>query len=70
MTNRFISKQIADDLSIEISMQYNDSYDEKIFSFANNINTVDGGTHLSGFRGAITRTINDYAESSGLTKNF
>lgn len=62
-------EQIADDLSIEVSMQYNDSYDEKIFSFANNINTVDGGTHLSGFRGAITRTINAYAESSGLTKN-
>lgn len=62
-------EQIADDLSIEVSMQYNDSYDEKIFSFANNINTVDGGTHLSGFRGAITRTINAYAESSGMTKN-
>ncbi len=60
---------IADDLSIEVSMQYNDSYDEKIFSFANNINTVDGGTHLSGFRGAITRTINNYAESSGMVKN-
>ena len=60
---------IDDDLSIEISMQYNDSYDEKIFAFANNINTVDGGTHLSGFRGAITRTINSYAESSGMTKN-
>jgi DNA gyrase subunit B len=60
---------IGDDLSIEVSMQYNDSYDEKIFSFANNINTVDGGTHLSGFRGAITRTINNSAESSGLTKN-
>jgi DNA gyrase subunit B len=62
-------EQISDDLSIEISMQYNDSYDEKIFSFANNINTVDGGTHMSGFRGAITRTINAYAESSGLLKN-
>jgi DNA gyrase subunit B len=62
-------EQIADELSIEVSMQYNDSYDEKIFTFANNINTVDGGTHLSGFRGAITRTINNYAESSGLTKN-
>lgn len=62
-------EQISDELSIEVSMQYNDSYDEKIFSFANNINTVDGGTHLSGFRGAITRTINNYAESSGLTKN-
>ena len=62
-------EQIDDELSIEVSMQYNDSYDEKIFSFANNINTVDGGTHLSGFRGAITRTINNYAESSGMTKN-
>jgi len=63
-------EMVSDELSIEVSMQYNDSYDEKIFSFANNINTVDGGTHLSGFRGAITRTINAYAESSGLTKNF
>src|SRR5687767_14636869 len=62
-------EMVSDELSIEVSMQYNDSYDEKIFSFANNINTVDGGTHLSGFRGAITRTINNYAESSGLTKN-
>ena len=62
-------EMISDELSIEVSMQYNDSYDEKIFSFANNINTVDGGTHLSGFRGALTRTINNYAESSGLTKN-
>ena len=60
---------VSDELSIEVSMQYNDSYDEKIFSFANNINTVDGGTHLSGFRGAITRTINNYAESSGMMKN-
>ncbi|MGI8467075.1 MAG: DNA topoisomerase (ATP-hydrolyzing) subunit B [Pyrinomonadaceae bacterium] len=60
---------VSDEPSIEVSMQYNDSYDEKIFSFANNINTVDGGTHLSGFRGAITRTINNYAESSGLLKN-
>lgn len=62
-------EQVSEDLSIEVSMQYNDSYDEKIFSFANNINTVDGGTHMSGFRGAITRTINAYAESSGLLKN-
>ncbi len=63
-------EMVSDELSIEVAMQYNDSYDEKVFSFANNINTVDGGTHLSGFRGAITRTINAYAESSGLTKNF
>ncbi|HKX83308.1 MAG TPA: DNA topoisomerase (ATP-hydrolyzing) subunit B [Pyrinomonadaceae bacterium] len=62
-------EMVSDDLSIEVSMQYNDSYDEKLFSFANNINTVDGGTHLSGFRGAITRTINNYAESSGMMKN-
>ncbi|HEV8592049.1 MAG TPA: DNA topoisomerase (ATP-hydrolyzing) subunit B [Pyrinomonadaceae bacterium] len=62
-------EMISDDLSIEVSMQYNDSYDEKLFSFANNINTVDGGTHLSGFRGALTRTINNYAESSGMMKN-
>ena len=62
-------EMVSDELSIEVSMQYNDSYDEKIFSFANNINTVDGGTHLSGFRGALTRTINNYAESSGMLKN-
>jgi DNA gyrase subunit B len=63
-------EQVGENLSIEIAMQYNDSYDEKVYSFANNINTVDGGTHLAGFRGAITRTINAYANSSGLTKNF
>ncbi len=63
-------EKISDELSIEVSMQYNDTYDEKIFTFANNINTVDGGTHLSGFRGAITRTINAYAQSSGLSKDF
>ena len=60
----------ADNLSIEVAIQYNDGYDEKVYSFANNINTVDGGTHLSGFRSAFTRTINAYAQSSGLAKNF
>ncbi len=59
-----------DELSIEVAIQYNDAYDEKVFSFANNINTVDGGTHLSGFRSALTRTINSYAQSSGLIKDF
>ena len=63
-------EMITDNLSVEVAMQYNDSYDEKVYSFANNINTVDGGTHLSGFRGAITRTINAYAQSSGLSKDF
>ncbi len=60
----------GDYLSIEVAFQYNDAYDEKVYSFANNINTVDGGTHLSGFRSAFTRTINAYAQSSGLAKNF
>ena len=60
----------SDSLSIEVAIQYNDAYDEKVYSFANNINTVDGGSHLSGFRSAFTRTINAYAQSSGLAKNF
>ena len=63
-------EKTSDTLSIEVAIQYNDAYDEKVYSFANNINTVDGGTHLSGFRSAFTRTINAYAQSSGLAKNF
>ncbi|HOB23083.1 MAG TPA: toprim domain-containing protein, partial [Bacillota bacterium] len=57
-----------DDVQIEIAMQYNAGYNESIFSFANDINTVEGGTHLSGFRTALTRTLNDYARKSGLLK--
>ena len=49
-------------------MQWNSSYQESIFSFANNINTTEGGTHLSGFRSALTRTLNDYARKKGLLK--
>ncbi len=49
-------------------MQWNTSYQESIFSFANNINTHEGGTHLSGFRSALTRTLNDYARDKGLLK--
>ena len=56
-------------VDIEVAMQYNDGYDENVFSFANNINTVDGGTHLSGFRSALTRTINNYAASRRLFKD-
>jgi DNA gyrase subunit B len=63
-------ERVSDVLAIEVAIQYNDAYDEKVYSFANNINTVDGGTHLSGFRSAFTRTINAYAQSSGLAKNF
>ncbi len=56
-------------LSMEVALQYNDGYSESIFSFANNINTVDGGSHLSGFRSALTRTINFYGQQAGLFKD-
>lgn len=52
----------------EIAMQYTNGYSESIFSFANNINTTEGGTHLSGFKGAITRTVNDYARRNNILK--
>ncbi|MBM3187755.1 MAG: DNA topoisomerase (ATP-hydrolyzing) subunit B, partial [Chloroflexi bacterium] len=55
--------------SIEVALQYTDGYAESVFSFANNINTVDGGTHLTGFRSALTRSLNDYARRSGLLKD-
>jgi len=53
---------------VEVAMQYTSGYSESIFSFANNINTTEGGTHLSGFKGALTRTINDYARSNNILK--
>src|SRR5512136_2351977 len=56
-------------VDIEVALQYNDSYDEKLFSFANNINTHEGGTHLIGFRAAVTRTMNSYAAANNLLKN-
>jgi DNA gyrase subunit B len=57
-----------DRMSVEIAVQYNDGYVETVFSFVNNINTIEGGTHLIGFRAALTRTINNYAEREGLLK--
>jgi DNA gyrase subunit B len=56
-------------VAMEIGLQYNDAYSESVFSFANNINTVDGGTHLSGFRMALTRTINYAGQQMGLFKD-
>jgi len=58
------------DIDVEIALQHNDSYIEKIFSFANNINTKEGGTHLIGFRSALTRTLNQYALNETLPKNL
>jgi DNA gyrase subunit B len=54
--------------SVEVALQYNDSFSESVFSFANNIHTVDGGAHLTGFRGALTRTLNDYARKANVLK--
>lgn len=58
-----------DMIQVEIALQYNDSYTENIYSFANNINTHEGGTHESGFKSALTRIINDYARKSGMIKD-
>src|SRR5262249_7360835 len=55
-------------VEIEIALQYNDTYSENVFAFANTINTVDGGTHLSGFRSALTHSINNFASSTGMLK--
>src|ERR1700759_2265506 len=57
-----------DTVEVEIALQYNDSYGENVFAFANTINTVDGGSHLAGFRSALTRTLNYYASSTGMLK--
>jgi len=58
-----------DETIMEIALQYNDGYSEQIFTFANNINTHEGGTHLSGFKSALTRTVNSYATANNLLKN-
>jgi len=65
-----VMEALRDGVEIDIALQYNDSYSETVFSFANNINTVDGGTHLSGFRTSLTRTINAIGQSLGLFKDL
>lgn len=64
----FYVEKLVDDSIVEIAVQYNDSYTETVRPFANNVLTPDGGTHLIGFRSALTRVINDYARKSGLLK--
>ena len=63
----FFSKE-KDDIVVELALQYNDGYNEQVFSFVNNINTIEGGTHMSGFRSALTRGINDYIKKNEISK--
>ena len=60
--------KLKDNIDVEVAMQYNDGYTENIFSFTNNINTHEGGTHLTGFQGALTRAVNNYARAAGYIK--
>jgi DNA gyrase subunit B len=62
-----VEKEV-DGVGVEVAIQYTDAYAESVYSFANTINTVDGGTHLTGLRSALTRTLNDYARKAGLLK--
>ncbi len=66
----FYADKSKDGVEVEVALQYNDSYTEEVFSFANNINTIEGGTHLSGFRTALTRASNQYAKSKDLLKGI
>ena len=59
-----------DNIQVEVAVQYHDGYNEQVLSFANNINTVEGGTHLSGFKAALTRAVNQYLSSANLPKNL
>ena len=64
----YVEKEV-DNISIEAAVQYTDAYSESVYCFANTINTIDGGTHLTGFRSAITRVLNDYARKNNLIKD-
>ena len=65
----FFAEKEVDNIGIEVAVQYTDAYAESVYSFANTINTIDGGTHMTGLRTAITRVINDYARRSSLLKD-
>jgi len=62
-------KKVQDDVEVEIAFQYHDGYNETVLSFANNVNTKEGGTHLTGFRSALTRAINEYGKKNGFLQN-
>ena len=67
--SRSTSRKKKTTWSSKSALQYNDSYNEQVFSFVNNINTIEGGTHLTGFRSALTRVINDYVKKNELLKD-
>jgi DNA gyrase subunit B len=64
----FYMERVVGDYHVEVALQYNDTFGESTHTFANNVNTIDGGTHLSGFKSGLTRTINDYARKNGIIK--
>lgn len=69
LENAVYMEKIVDDMTVEVAMQYTDAYNETVLSFANNINTHHGGTHLTGFRNGLTRVINDYARKNNILKD-
>ncbi len=68
-SNVFYCEGVKDNIKVEVALQHNSGYNESCYSYVNNINTTDGGTHVTGFRNALTKTINDFGKKSGLLKD-